>query len=81
MRSGALNGGLLCTRTVSHEHTARTAHYSIKIDWCVVTYVLKVFAVRVLYASSGSSLDSDVSGHPSHPSKDKKYQSSWTAEP
>jgi len=36
-------------------------------------YVLKVFAVRVLYASSVWSLDSDVAGHPSQPSKDKNF--------
>ena len=60
-------------QTDSHKHDARFVHYSVKIGWCVVTCVLKVFAVRVLYASSGWSLDSDVSGHPSHPSKDKKH--------
>ena len=59
-------------RTDSHEHNAHVVHCSIKIGWFVFTYVLKVFAVRVLYASSGWSLDSDVSGHPSHRSKDKK---------
>jgi hypothetical protein len=59
-------------QTDSREHDTRYVHYSIKIEWCVVTYVSKFFAVRVLYAPSGWSLGSDVSGHPSHSSKDKK---------
>ena len=82
MGSGALNGGFGADgRTDSHEHNARRVHYSINIGWRVVTYVLKGFAVRVFYASSGWWLGWIVTFRGIRPILAKIKSPSWTALP